>query len=191
MLTARARGARLRVPADIARFCPTCARRRRGRGAARSHDGHATGYTARRLRTSAPARGTGANALGAAMERRAVAGAGRRSPARLCVGDLEGLVGTVWVRCGGKRRRGPKRLSFRPSRTSRWTRFGQRWRRRWLAGLFWPTPLTASTQSFATESPIRYFGGPGSIKLGKHVKMLESLPDGRLPERLCVYDSSE
>src|SRR6266542_4889462 len=36
---------------------------------------------------------------------------------------------------GGKRRKYPKRLSFRPNRTSRWSRFGQQWRRRWPAGV--------------------------------------------------------
>src|ERR1700689_522510 len=47
----------------------------------------------------------------------------------------------------------PKEVGFRPSRRSPWIRSGQRWRRRWPAGWFWPTPLTASTPSFATDSP--------------------------------------
>ena len=51
---------------------------------------------------------------------------------------------------GGKRRKCPKRLSFRPSRTSRWIRSVRRLRPTWTVALFWPTRLTASIPSFAT-----------------------------------------
>src|SRR5580658_10573497 len=53
---------------------------------------------------------------------------------------------------GGKRQRCPKRLSFKPSRRSRWIRSVRRWRQPWTGALFWPTLLTASTPSFATGS---------------------------------------
>src|SRR6202167_3642427 len=54
---------------------------------------------------------------------------------------------------GGNKRRCRKRLNFRPRRTSRWTRSGERRRRRWPVGLCWQTPHTAPTPSFATDSP--------------------------------------
>jgi hypothetical protein len=54
---------------------------------------------------------------------------------------------------GGKRRKCPKRLSFTPSRKSRWIRSVRRSRQTWTVGLFWLTRLTVSTPSFATDSP--------------------------------------
>jgi len=48
---------------------------------------------------------------------------------------------------------GPKGLSFRPSRRSRWIRSARRSVPTWTVALSWLTRLTASTPSFATESP--------------------------------------
>jgi hypothetical protein len=54
---------------------------------------------------------------------------------------------------GGKRRKCPKGLRFKPSRPLRWTR-SVRWSRQtWTVALFWPTRLTVATPNFATDSP--------------------------------------
>ena len=59
---------------------------------------------------------------------------------------------------GGKRRKCPKRLSFRPNRRSRWIRSARRWRQTWTVALFWRTRLTVSNTEFRD----------GVTKLGLH-----------------------
>jgi SRSO17 transposase len=52
-----------------------------------------------------------------------------------------------------ERRKFPRRSNSKPSRKSLWSRSAQRQQQRWRPGLFWLTLPTASTQSFAQESP--------------------------------------